>query len=70
MKYLAKLLGIERSETVAIGDGPNDVSMLRWAELGIVIGTAPSEVTAVADWVFDAESEDSFAQFMEKLLNM
>ncbi len=36
LKYLAKLLGIEQSQTVAIGDGPNDISMLKWAGLGIV----------------------------------
>lgn len=70
LKHLTKLLGIEQSETVAIGDGPNDISMLKWAGLGIVIGTAPPEVIAAADWVVDADNEDGFSQLMEKLLNM
>jgi len=70
MEYLAKLLGIEQSQTVAIGNGPNDVSMLKWAGLGIVIGPAPEEVTAAADWIVDTEAGDSFAEAVEKLLDM
>lgn len=70
LKYLAKRLGIKQSQTVAIGDGPNDISMLKWAGLGIVIGTASEEVTAAADWVVDTETEDSFAGVVEKLLDM
>ena len=70
LKYLAKLLGIEQSQTVAVGDGPNDISMLKWAGLGIVIGNAPEEVTTAADWVVGTETMDGFAQAMEKLLDM
>ena len=68
LKYLAELLGIEQCQTVAIGDGPNDVSMLEWAGLSIVLGTAPPEVIAVADWVVENNSEDSLARAIEKLL--
>ncbi len=68
LKYLANLLGIAQNETVAIGDGPNDISMLNWAGLGIVIGTAPDEVKAAADWVVDNATGDGFAQAIEKLL--
>lgn len=67
LKYLANLLDIEQSETVAIGDGPNDISMLKWAGLGIVIGSAPEEVKAVADWVVDS-CGDGFAQAIQELL--
>lgn len=70
LKYLAKLLGIEQNQTVAIGDSPNDISMLQWAGLGIAVGTAPEEVTAAADWVVDAGTGDSFALAVEKLLNI
>ena len=69
LKYLTKLLGIEQSQTVAIGNGPNDISMLKWAGLGIVIGAAPQEVVAAADWVVDAETRDGFAKVIEKLLD-
>lgn len=67
LKHLSALMGIEQSETVAIGDGPNDITMLKWAGLGIVIGPAPEEVLAAADWVVDC-SGDGFAQAIEELL--
>lgn len=70
LKHLAKLLGVERNQTVAIGDGPNDISMLKWAGLGIVIGTAPQEVIAAADWVIETETGDGFTRAIETLLNM
>ncbi len=70
LKYLARLLGIKQSQTVAIGDSANDISMLQWAGLGIVVGSAPAEVNAVADWIIDTDTEDSFAQAMERLLHI
>lgn len=68
LKYLSGRLGIPQSQTVAIGDSPNDVSMLRWAGLGIVVGDAPDEVRAAADWVIDHKAEDPFCQAVAQLL--
>jgi len=45
------------------------VSMLRWAGLGIVVGDAPDEVRAAADWVIDHGAEDSFCQAVAQLLD-
>jgi len=67
LQYLAERLGIPQGETVAIGDSPNDVSMLRWAGLGIVVGDAPEEVRAAADWVID-NGGDSFCEAIARLL--
>ncbi len=55
---------------MAIGDGPNDISMLKWAGLGIVTDTAPQEVIAAADWVIETETGDDLARAIETLLNM
>lgn len=71
LEYLAKYLGVEQSQTVAIGDGINDIGMLKWSGLGIVINSnAPQEVIAAAGWVVDEENGDSFPLVMEKLLDM
>ena len=69
LEYLAERLGIPQSQTVAIGDSPNDISMLEWAGLGIVVGDAPDEVRASADWVVDHGSEDSFREAIARLLD-
>ena len=51
LAYLANHLGVQRAETVAIGDNLNDIDMLEWAGLGIAMGHSPKELLAVADMV-------------------
>ena len=55
-------------ETIAIGDGENDISMLRWAGLGIAMANAPENVKAAADVIAPACDEDGAAWAMEKYL--
>lgn len=68
LEFLARRLGVPQSRTVAIGDSPNDVSMLKWAGLGIVVGDAPDEVRAAADWVIDNGAQDDFCEAIARLL--
>ncbi|HET9781744.1 MAG TPA: HAD-IIB family hydrolase, partial [Candidatus Dormibacteraeota bacterium] len=48
LRFLCERLGIAQSETVAVGDGRNDASMIRWAGLGFAIEGSPPEVLAAA----------------------
>lgn len=50
--------GIRLEETMAFGDGGNDISMLRHAGIGIAMGNAKDDVKAVADYVTDSVDED------------
>jgi hydroxymethylpyrimidine pyrophosphatase-like HAD family hydrolase len=68
LQHLSQLLGIKQSETVAIGDGPNDISMLRWAGLGMVVGTAQPEVAAAAHRVFNNPPEECLHEAIESVL--
>jgi hypothetical protein len=43
--------GLRRERTVACGDAPNDLDMLRWAGLGVAVAEATPEVRASADLV-------------------
>ncbi len=45
---LAARLGVDRKETMAIGDNWNDVDMLEWAGQGIMMGNAAPELRAMA----------------------
>ncbi len=58
---LARSMGIERRQVMAIGDAPNDVGMLRWAGLGVGIGTAYESVLEAADVVGPSSDEDGVA---------
>jgi Cof subfamily protein (haloacid dehalogenase superfamily) len=45
---LAGLLGVDRKETMAIGDNWNDVDMLEWAGQGVMMGNAAQELRTMA----------------------
>jgi len=48
LERLAARLGIDRKETMAIGDNWNDVDMLEWAGQGVMMGNAARELRAMA----------------------
>jgi hypothetical protein len=48
IEKLAARLGVDRRETMAIGDNWNDVEMLEWAGQGVVMGNAAAELRAMA----------------------
>lgn len=51
-------LGIDRSDTIALGDSYNDLEMLAHVGTGIAMGNAPEAVKEVADEVTTAPEED------------
>lgn len=59
-------LGIDPADVLAIGDGRNDIEMLRWAGRGVAIGDAPQEVKAAADAVTDPFSEGGTANELDR----
>ncbi len=48
LERLAARLGIDRRETMAIGDNWNDVNMLEWAAQGVIMGNAAGELRTLA----------------------
>ncbi|WP_159700047.1 HAD family hydrolase [Arthrobacter sp. 18067] len=68
LEALRRKLGTERANTVAVGDGRNDIEMLTWAGRGVAMGQAPDEVLAVADEVTASVLDDGAAQVLRSLL--
>lgn len=62
IEQLIRHLGISREETIAIGDGYNDIPMLSYAGLGIAMGNACDAVKAAADAVTDTNDNDGVAK--------
>jgi Cof subfamily protein (haloacid dehalogenase superfamily) len=58
---VSRRLGVEQARVLAIGDGRNDVEMLRWAGRGVAMGGAPLEVQAAADDVTEDVLRDGVA---------
>ncbi|GLZ33118.1 haloacid dehalogenase [Lentzea sp. NBRC 105346] len=59
-------LNVSPEDTLAVGDGRNDVEMLRWAAHGVAMGQAPATVQAVADSVTDTVLEDGLATVLSR----
>ncbi len=48
LERLAARLGVDRKQTMAIGDNWNDVDMLEWAGQGVMMGNAAMELRVMA----------------------
>lgn len=68
MDEIIRHFGIDLKDTMAFGDGGNDIPMLRHAAIGIAMGNARDSVKEVADYVTDSVDEDGIAKAMEKHL--
>ena len=60
--------GYSRDEIAAIGDGYNDISMIRYAGLGIAMGNANDKVKEAADYVTDSMEQDGLLHAVQYLL--
>lgn len=57
--------GIELKETMAFGDGGNDISMLRHVEIGVAMGNAENDVKAHANYVTTNVDQDGIANALK-----
>ncbi|NDV58974.1 Cof-type HAD-IIB family hydrolase [Bacteroides sp. 519] len=57
--------GIALEDTMAFGDGGNDISMLKHAAIGVAMGNANDNVKQVADYVTDTVDNDGILKALE-----
>lgn len=69
LQFLAEHLGFAPEQTVAFGDGENDIELLEWAGFGIAVANAHERVLAVADFVCPPVTEEGVAQVIEAVLD-
>jgi Cof subfamily protein (haloacid dehalogenase superfamily) len=67
LDFLARRLGFTPAETIAFGDGENDVELVEWAGFGIAVENAHERVKAVADWICPSAEDEGVAQVLESL---
>ena len=68
MEAICRHFGISQDETIAFGDGGNDIEMLHWAGIGIAMGNASPEVQAEADMVTATVDDEGIEQAINKLI--
>ncbi|MGI5963507.1 MAG: Cof-type HAD-IIB family hydrolase [Lawsonibacter sp.] len=62
LALLALLYGVALDDCAAVGDSPNDLSMLQVVGTPIAMGNAAQEVKAVARWTTASNGEDGVAK--------
>ena len=67
--YIYKIVFIDKPEKIiAIGDGENDVEMLRFAELGVAMDNADNYVKENADYITTSNNDDGVGNVIEKFI--
>ena len=60
--------GYSRDEIAAIGDGYNDIPMIRYAGIGIAMGNGNEQIKAEADFVTDSIEKDGLLHAVKYLV--
>ena len=63
---LCDILGVDPAQTMAFGDGLNDITMLRTAALGVAMDNAYPEVKEAANFITDTNDHDGVAKAIEQ----
>lgn len=69
LEVLRDQLGVPLSDVVAVGDGRNDIEMLRWAGRGVAMGQAPEEVVEAADERTAHVNDDGLVPVLRSVLD-
>lgn len=66
LAVLLEATGMTPEEIIAMGDGYNDLSMIRFAGMGIAMGNAQEPVKKAADYITLSNDEDGVAAAIER----
>lgn len=67
MQLYIQRQGFSKEDTIAFGDGPNDLDMLSFAGIGVAMGNARDTVKANADFVTRDVEQDGIAYALKEL---
>ena len=66
LEFIGRRHGIGREEMVAIGDGANDVDMIRYAGMGVAMGNADEAVKRAARYTTSSNDENGVASAIRR----
>jgi hypothetical protein len=69
LDFLADRLGFTKAQTIAFGDGENDIELVAWPGFGIAVENAHERVKDVASWICPSAADEGVAQVLEALLD-
>ena len=66
LEHVARELGLTADDTLAVGDGRNDLEMFAWARRGVAMGQAVEAVIEAADAVTGSVYDDGLAAELDR----
>ena len=70
LRLVLEHLGMDREQSVAVGDSSNDVDMLRYAGLSVVPENGEAEMKAMAGLIIGRCRDGAVGSFLEEFLGM
>lgn len=69
LNWFCRRMEIPVENSIACGDAPNDISMIRAAGVGVAMSNATEEVRAAADYITERDCDhDGIAEVIEKFM--
>jgi len=68
VKPIRDLLGIQKSDCIAIGDDNNDISMFMQCGTKVAMGNAITAIKEIADYITDDNNNDGIANFLNNYI--
>ncbi len=65
---LLEILGLDKERMIACGDGYNDLTMIKFAGLGVAMENAVLPVRKAADYITMSNNDDGIAHVVEKIM--
>lgn len=65
-RFVCDYYNVPTQRTIAIGDAPNDLDMLKQAGVGVAMASAPEPVKRAADYVTAHNDDDGVAEALER----
>lgn len=65
---MLQTVGLTRENAICCGDGFNDISMIKYAGVGVAMGNAQPAVKAAADYITGTNDEDGLVQVMDEFI--
>ena len=62
---MLETVGLTREDAICCGDGFNDISMIKYAGVGVAMANAQEEVKKSADFITDSNDEDGIVKVID-----
>ena len=69
VKLLTEIYSFDLDNVVAVGDGINDMELIKSCGIGVAVSNASAEVKAVADFIVDNCNYNAIDQLRKLLFN-